>query len=113
MRDPSSGERRRLRRVVTRIYVSFRSPDVNGLGHIKNINKEGVFIRSFDLPPTGSNVRLVIELSDGPKVEVTGVVAWTTGQLPKGSKAEPGFGVKLDRCTDPYHDMLERILLGV
>ncbi|MFQ5513478.1 MAG: PilZ domain-containing protein [Myxococcota bacterium] len=112
MSDPSTGERRRLRRIIKRIPASFTCDGLHGQGHIKNISKEGVFMRVSELPEAGAPVRITIEPPDGPKVEIAGRVAWTTDQLPSDADAEPGFGLQLSERTDAFHDLLERILLG-
>ncbi len=46
-------ERRRLKRVVKRIPIRFSAGGLRGQGHIKNLTKEGLYIRSHLLPEPG------------------------------------------------------------
>jgi hypothetical protein len=112
MSYPSSKERRRLRRIIRRIPASFWSEDAGGQGYIKNISKEGLFLRVETLPLPGTPVKILIEPEDGPKVEVSGTVRWTTDQLPPSAEASPGFGVKLDAITEDFHDLFADVILG-
>ena len=111
MSEPSSTERRKLHRGIQRIPASFRSEGIEGQGYVKNISKDGLFLRVDPLPSPGAHCEVLIEPTDGPKVEVAGTVQWTTTQLPSGTEAKSGFGMKLDACTADYQAMLEDILL--
>ncbi len=111
MPNPSTKERRHLRRILKRIPAFFQSEGVEGHGHVKNISKEGLFLRVHDLPEPGMTVRVVLEPEDRPKIEVEGQVMWTTAQLPTEAEAAPGFGMHFDRLSDEFVELFERILL--
>ena len=105
-------ERRRLRRILKRIPAAFESGRLRGKGHIKNVSKEGLFVRTSVLPPVGDEVRVLFHDRNGSKIEVRGVVRWTTDQLPPASKAKPGFGIYIARGNDVFDEFFEQILLG-
>ena len=109
MEESGSG-RRRLKRYVQRIPVRFQSAGLRGQGHIKNLHKEGLFIRSSLLPDPGAEVSVSFESRDGAKIEVEGVVRWTTEQIP-AADSHSGFGVLLTRVDDYYVRFFEQILL--
>lgn len=108
---PQGRERRRLRRVLKRIPVQFETASVRASGHIKNLSKQGIFVRSNVLPMPGDRVSLVFEKRDGSKVEVAGIVRWTTAQIGDPEAAQPGFGVELSGETREFHSFFEEILL--
>ena len=112
MPTPTGIERRRLRRVMKRIPAAFEAGKLRGKGHIKNISKEGLFVRADVLPAAGAPVRIVFHDRQGSKIEVRGTVRWTTQQLPPEEKAKPGFGVYIERGNDEFNDFFEGILTG-
>ena len=105
-------ERRRLRRIMKRIPAAFEAGALRGKGHIKNVSKEGVFLRSSVLPPVGSDVRVLFHDRNGSKIEARGIVRWTTDQLSAAEKAKPGFGVHIPRGNEEFDEFFEQILLG-
>jgi hypothetical protein len=105
-------ERRKLRRILKRIPAAFESGSLRGKGHIKNVSKEGLFLRSSVLPPVGTEVRVIFPARNGSKIEVHGMVRWTTDQLPPAEKAKPGFGVYIPRGNEEFDEFFEQILLG-
>ena len=104
-------ERRRLKRIVKRIPVRFQAESLRGAGHIKNLTQEGIFVRSDVLPEPGENISVGFDAPDGRKVEIEGVVRWTTAQFPKRG-VRPGFGVRLHRVDEEYLRFFESILLN-
>jgi uncharacterized protein (TIGR02266 family) len=108
---PNGGrERRRLRRVFSRIPVQFQSGTRRGTGHVKNLTQEGMFIRSHILPETGDNIHVTFTTPEGRKIEIEGVVRWTTEQMDQACPL--GFGIRLVRVDEEYLRFFEKILLG-
>lgn len=103
-------ERRKLKRVVKRIPIRFETGGLRGQGHIKNLSREGLFIRSHLLPAPGDMVCVVFGAPNGQKVEIIGTVRWTTAQL-QNSDAPPGFGVRIDQPGPDFREFYESILL--
>jgi hypothetical protein len=107
---PQGRERRRmLRRSIPRIRAAFEAGELRGVGHVKNISKEGLFLRSDILPPPGSEIRILFHDRRGDKIEVHGCVRWTTAQLGTPG-ARPGFGVHLPRTDEAFRAFYEEIL---
>ncbi|MEX2205636.1 MAG: PilZ domain-containing protein [Myxococcota bacterium] len=112
MPTPTGIERRRLRRVMKRIPCAFEAGKLRGKGHIKNISKEGLFVRTSVLPTAGTSVRVVFHDRQGSKVEVRGTTRWTTAQLPPEEKAKPGFGLYVEPGNAEFNEFFEGILTG-
>ena len=85
---------------------------MHGNGHIKNLNLEGLFVRSDTLPAKGDAVSVIFFVPDGTKVEVSGTVRWTTAQLANSEDVKPGFGMHIDQQNDVYLEFYERLLTG-
>ena len=105
-------ERRKLKRVMRRIPVRFSTASARAGGHIKNLSKEGLFVRSNVLPMRGDPIEISFETQDGRKIEVSGEVRWTTAQMDDHEAAQPGFGVLLHDPGSEYLDFFEGVLLG-
>ena len=105
-------ERRSLTRVVKRISATFVAGPVRGKGHIKNVSKRGMFLRTIQIPEVGTPVRVTFRDRDGSTVEVNGTVHWTTKQLPASSKAQPGFGIQIPADSQEFTEFFERILFS-
>ena len=111
MTDKPIVERRRLKRSVKRIPARYQSEGLTGRGHIKNVTKEGLFLRTDRLPSPGAQIRVIFEPKNGPKVEVSGTVSWTTGQLPPSEDSPPGFGMQIEDGNEEFREFFEQILL--
>ena len=107
-----SSERRKLKRYVRRIDARFHSGRLRGLGQVGNLSKQGLFIRSEQLPQTGAPIDVTIEMLNGQKVEISGRVRWTTDQLPGCEDTPRGFGVIIDGHVPGYLDFFESLLIG-
>ncbi len=111
MSDKPIVERRHLKRGVKRIPARYQSEGLIGKGHIKNVTKEGLFLRTERLPSPGARVRVIFEPKNGPKVEVSGRVLWTTGQLRPKADTPPGFGMQIENVTEEFLEFFEQIPL--
>jgi len=105
-------ERRRLHRLVKRIPATFEAGKLRGTGHIKNVSKKGLFLRTGLLPPVGSDVRVLFSDRKGTKIALRGRVRWTTDQLPAGEKAKPGFAVYIRLDDKAFAEFFEQILFS-
>ena len=95
---------------MKRIPATFESGKLRGQGYVKNVSKTGLFLRADTLPEAGSEVRVSVRDRKGAKVELRGTVRWTTRQLPPGSKAQPGFGVRIASDDPAFVEFFEQIL---
>ena len=93
--------RRRHRRVAKRLSALVCVDGKYANGHIKNLSKLGVFVRSSMAPSPGSAVSVRFETITGQKIEISGTVCWHNGGLVKDPAAR-GFGVKLENPSDDY-----------
>lgn len=106
-------DRRRLKRMIQRIPARFQAGPLRGRGHIKNVSRAGVFVRSDSLPHPGSPVQILFLNHSQEKIEITGTVRWTTDQLPNVTPDTPkGFGVLFDTPTPAFLEFFEQILVG-
>jgi Tfp pilus assembly protein PilZ len=105
-------ERRKLKRYVRRIAAKFSSPTMHGTGYLKNLSKQGLFMRTNVLPEPGEEVSIVILTRDRRKIEVIGTVRWTTAQLSTQTPAQPGFGVHIERASDEFVEFYRDLLLN-
>ena len=105
-------ERRKLKRYVRRIEARFHSGRLRATGHVGNLSKQGLFIRTESLPQAGAPVDLTIETPSGAKVEISGRVRWTTDQLKASGETPTGFGVIIEGHPPGYMDFFESLLLG-
>ncbi len=103
-------ERRKLKRSVARVPASFESGEVRGKGHVKNVSKGGLFLRSDVLPEPGSEIRVLFHTQQGRKVEIEGIVVWSTTELEQPD-ARPGFGVRFEGASEQFLEFYEQILL--
>jgi hypothetical protein len=110
--QPRGGRERRrmLRRAIPSIRAAFEAGELRGVAHVKNISKEGLFLRSDILPPPGSEVRILFHDRRGDKIELYGCVRWTTAQLGGDTGARPGFGVQLLKADEAFREFYEEIL---
>ncbi len=113
--DSRSGkERRKLKRMVKRIPAAFEGGNLRGRGHVKNVSKGGLFLRTDVLPPRGTQVRVLFHNRDGSKVEVLGTVAWNTSELGDEDqrRARPGFGMYFNSTGSDFREFLEQLMLN-
>ncbi|MCP4007455.1 MAG: hypothetical protein GY725_25020 [bacterium] len=109
MSDANS-ERRKLKRAVERIPAAFETASFRGTGYIKNVTKEGLFVRADQLPPPMEPVRVIFHNRDGNKIEVIGSVRWTTDQLQR-EDTKPGFGMRIETQSPDFLEFFEQILV--
>ena len=104
----SGKNRRRHRRIAKRLSVLIESGGSYSQGHIKNLSKTGVYVRSTLLPEPGAEIRLKFETITGQKIEVSGRVRWTTAGLPK-EDGQSGFGVVFESVGDDYLEFFSEL----
>ncbi len=75
-----------------------------GMGHVKNVSRAGMFVRSNDLPRPESAISLQFETpATGESINLRGEVRWTTDGQGSAHPA-PGFGVQL---LEPPREFVE------
>jgi Tfp pilus assembly protein PilZ len=95
---------------VKRIPVRFEAGGMRGQGHVKNLSKGGLFIRSHLLPLTGDPIDVRFETPGGRQVQVSGTVRWTTAE--RSPEDPPGFGLEIEKPGREYLAFFEDLLYG-
>ncbi len=107
---PSTGSRsfsivseaRGSRRVpIERIPMQILSEAGQSVGHLRNVSKQGVFVRTSEMPPPGNVVAIQFSNPNGGFVNLQGEVRWTTKQL-ENPEVPEGFGVRLDETPGEF-----------
>jgi len=98
--------------MVQRLEARFQAGALRGTGYLKNVSKQGMFLRTSVLPAVGSEVRIFLRDRRGAEVEIVGNVRWTTKQLPASAKAQPGFGISIARDDQAFTELFEQILFS-
>jgi hypothetical protein len=102
MEQRGAGERRRLRLPGKRIAAVFESTGSSGKGYVRNVSREGMFLRTNVLPAPGEPVRVIFEDFQGRTLEASGSVSWNTGQLDPAKDVKPGFGMRIEHVSGAY-----------
>ena len=102
MEQQAPGARRRLRLPGKRIAAVFEATGSSGKGYVRNVSREGMFLRTNVLPAPGEPVRVIFVDSQGRTVEASGSVSWNTGQLDPAKDAKPGFGMRIEHVSGEY-----------
>jgi hypothetical protein len=105
----SGSGRTRQRIRLEQIPVRYLAEGCEGVGHLKNVSRAGVFIHAEELPPAGAVVALQFRCPSGVLVDVRGLVRWGT-ESPDELDGSPGFGVMLH---EPARDYLEFVRWAV
>ena len=93
--------KRRHKRIAKRLTALVYADGEYANGHVKNLSKLGLFVRSNMMPSPGTEVRVRFETITGEKIEVEGVVRWNTSGLPT-EEGTGGFGVYIPKPPKEY-----------
>jgi uncharacterized protein (TIGR02266 family) len=101
------GQRKDARVTVNR---EFRDLDQFIVEYVQNISKSGVFIKSDDPLPVGTevNLRFTVIMDELETIEGVGKVVRV---VPPGGNDTPGMGVVFTRLTSYSNKLIEKILL--
>lgn len=100
-------EQRRSKRVPYATICSFR---VRGLmeptyGMTHDISRGGLYVRTLDPPPPGSEVWIELRTHDGAAVHLRGTVGWRRDPSQVTGAAPAGFGLAIDPAACPPLDL--------
>jgi hypothetical protein len=107
----SSSARVRQRLGVELITVRYLAEGQEGIGHLVNVSRAGLFVRTVELPAEGSAVALQFRTPDGSLVDLRGEVCWTCPAGLAGGRL-PGFGVRLHEPPQEYREFFHWVLRG-
>ena len=97
-------------RIKASISAEFSSGDLNGSGEIRNLGADGLFVLTSSIPDQGEPVRLEFSTPGGDKVEVSGLVWWTTEDGKSRENQPPGFGLRILAGNGAYQDLIDKLL---
>jgi hypothetical protein len=76
-----------------------------GVGHLKNVSRAGLCVRSADLPRPGVAIALQFEApTTGALVNLRGQVRWSSEHLGASDTSQAGFGVLLHEPPPQYRE---------
>ena len=96
-------------RIRTVIQTEFVAGELKARGKIRNLCAGGLFVRTPVVPEQGDSVRLRFRAPTGSRVDVAGLVWWTT--VERGLKdCHRGFAVRVLDASDDYQALIEMLL---
>lgn len=108
MDDEGDAPDRRLHeRYATEIQVDYRSGENFLFSYIQNISEMGIFIRSNEPLPVGSDLDLRFHPDGEEPLEIRGQVVWVNPVRPIGENINPGMGVRFENLTP---ELRERVV---
>ncbi len=107
-------ERREHERFPTELSVDVKTGENFLFAYITNISEMGIFVRSDDPLPIGTEVSLSFTGPDGARnVKVDGTVVWINPVRPTGDNPNPGMGVRFAGLTPELRERLVEIVRAV
>ncbi|HET8539273.1 MAG TPA: TIGR02266 family protein, partial [Anaeromyxobacter sp.] len=107
-------EKRSDRRVGAelRLRLAYESVDEFIERYATNVSRGGIFVRTRDPSPPGTELRIDIALERGDEViRGRGIVRWTTPPSAPGEPAhEPGMGVKFTELTPESRALVDLVV---
>ena len=95
-------------RIRTVIKTDFVAGELKATGKIRNLCAGGLFVRTPVVPEQGDSVRLRFRAPTGTRVDVAGLVWWTT--VERGLKdRQAGFGVRVLDASDDYQTLIKML----
>jgi Tfp pilus assembly protein PilZ len=96
-------------RIRTVIQTDFVAGELKARGKIRNLCAGGLFVRTPVVPEQGESVSLRFRAPTGARVDVAGLVWWTT--VERGLKdCHRGFGVRVLDASDDYQALIKMLL---
>jgi Tfp pilus assembly protein PilZ len=96
-------------RIRTVIKTDFVAGELKARGKIRNLCAGGLFVRTSAIPEQGDSVRLRFRAPTGARVDVAGLVWWTTVERGLNDR-QAGFGVRVLDASDDYQALIELLL---
>jgi len=107
MDERQFGGQRKEKRVT--VNHEFRDVDQFIVEYVQNISKSGVFIKSKNPLPVGTevNLKFTVIMDDLETIEGVGRVVWNA---PVGSKDSPGMGVVFTELSSYSKELINHLL---
>ena len=104
---------RQAKRTPVTLKVKFKSETLDQFieRYAVDVSQGGIFIRTKDPQPVGTQMKFEFQLRDGaPLIGGEGTVVWIREPDPSRPAVAPGMGVRFDRLAEGSPVVLERIL---
>lgn len=105
-----SAERRSYTRVPLTIAVDYASGDTFLFSSIRNISEMGIFIRSDNPLPIGTQLKLRFALPSSAAMHLAGEVVWINPLRDDGEDLNPGMGVRFLELTPEGRERLVELV---
>ena len=108
-------DRREHERFPTEISVDVRSGEHFLFAYITNISEMGIFVRTDDIRPVGTSLRLRFSgpEDEGTPIEVAGTVTWVNPVRIGGDNPNPGMGVRFENLTPELRESLVELVRAI
>jgi len=107
----SSGKDRRAHaRYDTSFEVDYGDGENFLFAYIQNISAMGIFIRTDDPLPIGTELELRFGKKSDAKLELAGRVAWVNPYRPGGPNLNPGMGVEFHALTKAQREQVVELV---
>jgi hypothetical protein len=90
-------EKRDIKRIRKRLSLRFGPDGPTRLAFTEDLSAHGMFIKTVNLCPLGSRVKIELTLPDGNIAQIEGTVRWSKKVPPQMMHlvSKSGFGVKI------------------
>ncbi|MFW6050196.1 MAG: TIGR02266 family protein [Myxococcota bacterium] len=102
----SQQERRRHKRYTASISVDYSDGDHFLFAYIENISEMGIFIRTDDPLPVGTELSLRFTPDGTDPLELEGEVVWVNPWRPEGENLNPGMGVRFQNLSPDQREQV-------
>ncbi len=100
--------KRQFTRKIKRLTITFTDGVKEHSGVSSDFSSNGIFIRTRKPFKPGTSLKMVLEINENKKIELTGIVARA---IKFGTMViKDGMGVRLDSIPDAYEDFLMDLL---
>lgn len=94
----------------TSIPAEFAAGAIQATGQIRNLNEGGLFVGTASIPAQGETVQIHFSVPGGERIELSGMVWWTTADATEQRHRHPGFGLRLLEENAAYRSWIESLL---
>ncbi|HTM20767.1 MAG TPA: TIGR02266 family protein, partial [Kofleriaceae bacterium] len=104
---------RQAARTPVTLKIKFKSSTLDQFieRYSVDVSHGGIFIRTKDPLPVGTQLRFEFQLKDAsPLIRGEGTVVWTREHDPNRAGVAPGMGVRFDRLAEGSQEVLDKIL---
>jgi len=110
--EAPQGTRRRYRRVTFCRTVRVRYDGEHLELESENLSEGGMYIRTKDPLPAGSEIEITLPLEVGRRINLTGVVVYKKDPFGETSKLPPGMAIEFRKVRDEETEMLRSFIQG-